>query len=154
MSNKFIFALVGILFVVMIGLTGGLFMIWTKLSATEAQAQDALTNDRHGQQVQALPGTIFPLDTFIVNLADEGGKRYLRVTMDLELTRGTSEADLEKRLSQVRDSILMVLPSKRFEEIRTLEGKTDLRNEIIASLNGLFGHKSISNIYFTEFVVQ
>jgi flagellar FliL protein len=48
----------------------------------------------------------------------------------------------------------MVLPSKRFEEIRTLEGKTSLRNEIIVSLNGLFGQESISNIYFTEFVVQ
>jgi flagellar FliL protein len=154
MSNKLIIALVGILFVVMIGLTGGLFMIWNKLSATEAQAQDALTNDRQGQQVQPAPGTIFPLDTFIVNLADEGGKRYLRVTMDLELTRETSASDLEKRLSQMRDSILMVLPSKRFEEIRTLEGKTNLRNEIIASLNGLFGQESISNIYFTEFVVQ
>ena len=154
MSNKLIFALVGILFVVMIGLTGGLFMIWTKLSSAEAQTQDALIDDRKGNLVQPSPGTIFPLDTFIVNLADEGGKRYLRITMDLELTHGISEAEVEKRLSQMRDSILMVLPSKRFEEIRTLEGKTNLRNEIIASLNGLFGQESISNIYFTEFVVQ
>ncbi|MBW2410985.1 MAG: flagellar basal body-associated FliL family protein [Deltaproteobacteria bacterium] len=154
MSNKLIFALVGILFIVMIGLTGGLFMIWTKLNSAEAQAQDALIDDRNGKLVQSSPGTIFPLDTFIVNLADEGGKRYLRITMDLELTRGISEAEVEKRLSQMRDSILMVLPSKRFEEIRTLAGKTNLRNEIIASLNGLFGQESISNIYFTEFVVQ
>ena len=154
MSNKLIFALVGILFVVMIGLTGGLFMIWTKLSSAEAQTQDALIDDRKGNLVQPSPGTIFPLDTFIVNLADEGGKRYLRITMDLELTSGISEVEVEKRLSQMRDSILMVLPSKRFEEIRTLEGKTNLRNEIIASLNGLFGQESISNIYFTEFVVQ
>ena len=154
MSNKLIFALVGILFVVMIGLTGGLFMIWTKLSSAEAQTQDALIDDRKGNLVQPSPGTIFPLDTFIVNLADEGGKRYLRITMDLELTSGISEGEVEKRLSQMRDSILMVLPSKRFEEIRTLEGKTNLRNEIIASLNGLFGQESISNIYFTEFVVQ
>ena len=154
MSNKIVLALVGILFIVMIGLTGGLFMIWTKLSSAEAQTQDALINDHKGNLVQPSPGTIFPLDTFIVNLADEGGKRYLRITMDLELTRGTSEANVKKRLSQMRDSILMVLPSKRFEEIRTLEGKKNLRNEIIASLNGLFGQESISNIYFTEFVVQ
>jgi flagellar FliL protein len=104
--------------------------------------------------VQQAPGTIFPLQTFIVNLADAGGKRYLRVTMELELTRGTSADDLKNRLPQMRDNILMVLPSKRFEEIRTLEGKTSLRNEIIVSLNGLFGQESISNIYFTEFVVQ
>jgi flagellar FliL protein len=154
MSNKVIFVLVGVLFIVMIGLTGGLFMIWSKLSATEAQAQNELTDDPQSQKMKSPPGAIFPLETFIVNLADEGGKRYLRITMDLELARGTSEADLEKRLSQMRDSILMVLPSKRFEEIRKLEGKTNLRNEIIANLNGLFGQECISNIYFTEFVVQ
>ena len=154
MSNKIVFALVGILFIVMIGLTGGLFMIWTKLSATEAQAHSAAVQNGDGQEMQQGLGIIFPMDTFIVNLADEGGKRYLRITMDLELTQGTVADDLKKRLPQVRDSILMVLPSKRFEEIRTVEGKTNLRNEIIANLNGLFGKESISNIYFTEFVVQ
>ena len=154
MSNKIVFALVGILFVVMIGLTGGLFMIWTKLSTTEAQAHNTAISNEEGQEVQQTPGTIFPMDTFIVNLADEGGKRYLRITMDLELTRGTVADDLKKRLPQMRDSILMVLPSKRFEDIRTVEGKTSLRNEIIANLNGLFGQERISNIYFTEFVVQ
>lgn len=154
MSNKIVFALVGILFVVMIGLTGGLFMIWTKLSTTEAQAHNTAISNEEGQEVQQTPGTIFPMDTFIVNLADEGGKRYLRITMDLELTQGTVADDLKKRLPQMRDSILMVLPSKRFEDIRTVEGKTSLRNEIIANLNGLFGQERISNIYFTEFVVQ
>ena len=154
MSNKIVFALVGILFVVMIGLTGGLFMIWTKLNTTEAQANNTAISNEESQEVQQTPGTIFPMDTFIVNLADEGGKRYLRITMDLELTRGTVSDDLKKRLPQMRDSILMVLPSKRFEDIRTVEGKTSLRNEIIANLNGLFGQERISNIYFTEFVVQ
>ena len=154
MSNKIVLAVIAVLFIVMIGLTGGLFMIWTKLSATEAQAQNAVATEGQGQQMQQAPGTIFPLHTFIVNLADAGGKRYLRVTMELELTRGTSADDLKNRLPQMRDNILMVLPSKRFEEIRTLEGKTSLRNEIIVSLNGLFGQESISNIYFTEFVVQ
>ena len=154
MSNKIVFALVGILFVVMIGLTGGLFMIWTKLSATEAQANTVAITNGESQEMQPGLGTIFPMDTFIVNLADESGKRYLRITMDLELTPETVADDIKKRLPQMRDSILMVLPSKRFEDIRTVEGKTSLRNEIIANLNGLFGHERISNIYFTEFVVQ
>jgi len=54
----------------------------------------------------------------------------------------------------MRDSILMILPSKRFEDIKTLEGKALLRNEIIAKLNSLFGGESIANLFFTEFVVQ
>lgn len=153
MSNKVI-VLVVFLILIMIGMCGGIFMIWTKLTALEARANNTVIQNGQGQEVQQAPGTIFPLDTFIVNLADEGGKRYLRITMDLELKAGTGVDDLQKRLPQMRDSILVVLPSKRFEEIRTVEGKASLRNEIIANLNGLFGHESISNIYFTEFVVQ
>lgn len=154
MSNKIVWIVVAVLFIVMIGLTGGLFMIWTKLSTTEAQAQNAVTTQEQDPQMQQSLGTIFPMDTFIVNLADDGGKRYLRITMDLELTQDTVADDLKKRLPQMRDSILMVLPSKRFEDIRTVEGKTSLRGEIIANLNELFGKESISNIYYTEFVVQ
>ena len=153
MSNKVI-VLVVFLILVMIGMCGGIFMIWTKLTALEARANNTVIQSGQDQEAQQAPGTIFPLDTFIVNLADEGGKRYLRITMDLELTAETVVDDLRKRLPQMRDSILVVLPSKRFEDIRTVEGKASLRNEIIANLNGLFGHESISNIYFTEFVVQ
>ena len=141
-------------FVVMIGLTGGLFMIWSKLSSAQAQIGGAAGTNGNGQQVQQTLGTLFSLDTFIVNLADEGGKRYLRVTMDLEIGANTTESDLQQRLPQMRDSILMVIPSKRFADIRTMEGKIGLRNEIIANLNGLFGREIITNIYFTEFVVQ
>ncbi len=154
MSNKIIIALVAVLFIVMIGLTGGLFIIWTKLSTPAAQANSAVGAEGQDQQTQQSLGPIYSLDTFIVNLADDGGRRYLRVTMDLELANGTIADDIEKRLPQLRDSILMVLPTKRFDDIRTVDGKISLRNEIMANLNGLFRKESISNIFFTEFVVQ
>ncbi len=154
MSNKILILLVAFLFIIMIGLTGGLFMIWSKLSPAQAQVDNSTATNGNGQQVQQPLGTLFSLETFIVNLADEGGKRYLRVTMDLELSDGTIEGELKQRLPQVRDSILMVLPSKRYADIRTMEGKVGLRNEIIANLNGLFGRESITSIYFTEFVIQ
>lgn len=154
MSNKIVVLVVAFLFLVMIALTGGLFMIWSKLSTNEAQADNTMTTEVANQKAQQSLGTIFPLDTFIVNLADQNGKRYLRVTMDLELSDGVVVRDMKQRLPQMRDSILMVLPSKRFEDIRTIEGKIRLRNEIIANLNSIFGKESITNIYFTEFVVQ
>jgi flagellar FliL protein len=154
MSNKILILMVAFLFVIMIGLAGGLFMIWSKMSSAQAQVDVAAGTNGSGQQVQQTPGTLFPLETFIVNLADEGGKRYLRVTMDLELSAGVIENDVQQRLPQIRDSILMVLPSKHFADIRTIEGKTGLRNEILANLNGIFGKESITNLYFTEFVIQ
>jgi flagellar FliL protein len=126
-------------------------MMWNKLSALNTQSNAAAQN----QQVQtAALGKLFPLDTFIVNLADQERSRYLRVTMDLELVAPTDTEKLNQRLPQVRDRILMLLPSKRFADIASTEGKTALRDEMIGKLNGLFPENVITNIFFSEFVVQ
>ena len=160
MSNKLIIIVIGVLMVFMLGLGGGLFMMWNKLSAVSAQAA-ANTNEEPGQEtlaeestVEQMLGPIFALDTFIVNLADKGGNRYLRVTMDLELGNKELEEEITKRLPQVRDSILMILPTKQFADINSVEGKTALRDEMLNKINGFLGQGQISNIYFKEFVVQ
>jgi flagellar FliL protein len=151
MSNKLIFLVVAVLLVVTLGLAGGFFMMWNKLSALNTQSNAAAQN----QQVQtAALGKLFPLDTFIVNLADQERSRYLRVTMDLELVAPTDTEKLNQRLPQVRDRILMLLPSKRFADIASTEGKSALRDEMIGKLNGLFPENVITNIFFSEFVVQ
>ncbi len=153
MSNKLIFLLVTVLLVLTIGLAVGFFMMWSQLSALNTQGSMTATTEAEQGQTATL-GPLFPLDTFIVNLADAGRSRYLRVTMDLELTESTDAAKLNERLSQIRDSVLMILPSKQFDDIASMEGKIALRDEIIAKLNSLFTQNVVSNIFFTEFVVQ
>ncbi len=153
MSNKLIFLLVAVLLVLTVGLGAGLLMMWNKLS--DLNTQNNLVVNPGTQQAQAAaPGPLFSLETFIVNLADQERSRYLRVTMDLELAKSTDAAAINDRLSQVRDSILMILPSRQFGEIASMEGKIALRDEIIARLNSLFNKKVVTNIFFTEFVVQ
>lgn len=153
MSNKLIFLLVAVLLVLTVGLGAGLLMMWNKLS--DLNTQNNLVVNPGTQQAQAAaPGPLFSLETFIVNLADQERSRYLRVTMDLELAKSTDAAMINDRLSQVRDSILMILPSRQFGEIASMEGKIALRDEIIARLNSLFNKKVVTNIFFTEFVVQ
>jgi len=153
MSNKLIFLLVAVLLVLTVGLGAGLLMMWNKLS--DLNTQNNLVVNPGTQQAQAAaPGPLFSLETFIVNLADQERSRYLRVTMDLELAKSTDAAVINDRLSQVRDSILMILPSRQFGEIASMEGKIALRDEIIARLNSLFNKKVVTNIFFTEFVVQ
>ncbi len=153
MSNKLIFLVMAVLMVLTIGLAAGFFMMWNKLSVLSTQADMATTSETGKAQAAAL-GPLYSLNTFIVNLADEGRSRYLRVSMDLELAESTDAGKLTERLSQVRDSILMILPSKQFDEIASMEGKIALRDEIIAKLNSLFANEVVTNIFFTEFVVQ
>ena len=160
MSNKIIIIIIGVLMVFMLGLGGGLFMMWNKLSAlntqTAANASEQPDQDTPDEDapVEEMLGPIYALDTFIVNLADKGGNRYLRVTMDLELGNKELEGEVTKRLPQVRDSILMILPTKQFSDISSVEGKTALRDEMLNRINGFLVQGQITNIYFKEFVVQ
>ena len=153
MSNKLMFLVVAVLLVVTIGLGVGFFMMWSKLSSMNIQANAVASTATGKSQASAL-GPLFSLDTFIVNLADPERSRYLRVTMDLELVAATDADKLNERLPQIRDRLLMILPSKQFDDIASMEGKTALRDEIISKLNGLFPKNVITNIFFTEFVVQ
>ena len=159
MSNKILIILIGVVMILMLGLGGGLFMMWNKLSAMETRSQNSAEEAEQGDQDSSVPvdkllGPIFSLDTFIVNLADKGGKRYLRMTIDLELDSEELESEVKKRLPQVRDSILTILPTKRFDDISSAKGKTALRDQMLERINGLLARGRVTNIYFKEFVVQ
>ena len=158
MSNKLMIIMMGVLVLLMVSIGGGLFMMWSKVSAldqvvnpqVEDESKDA--NDKTVKDNIIRP--LFPLDTFIVNLADTGGNRFLRTTMELELIDEDHRDEMENRLPQIRDCILMILPTRKYQDIQTMDGKIALRTEIIAKLNDILKNDVITNIYFTEFVTQ
>ena len=96
----------------------------------------------------------YPLDSFIVNLADPGGRRYLNIKIVLELSDKELIDHLKIQVPQIRDRILMILPTKTFKDIQSVEGKNSLRTEIIGELNSLLQEGKITSLYFQEFVVQ
>jgi flagellar protein FliL len=48
----------------------------------------------------------------------------------------------------------MILPTKTYEDVSTTDGKIALRKQIMEKINSLMTKGSVTNIYFTEFVVQ
>ena len=154
MSKKVLIIIIGI-FLVSLSLTWlGFWILWNKVNPVDPQRERNPKQKAEAGHALAIMGPIFSLDTFIVNLKDEEGKRYLRITMALEVSDGTTQAEVEKRLPQVRHRILMTLPSKKYDDIRSGEGKIRLRDEIITKLNSLLTTGKVTDIYFTEFVVQ
>jgi flagellar FliL protein len=153
MSNKLLIVIAAV-FLLMMGMMGaGFFILWSKMASapqTVAAGQQNVAEEVPENTI----GPLFSLSTFIVNLADQGGKRYLRITIDLELTDEKIKEKLEKRLPQIRDQVLMIIPSKTFEELSSSQGKSALRDELIIKLNGLLKNDYVKNIYFTEFVIQ
>ncbi len=99
-------------------------------------------------------GTMFPLDSFIINLSGEGGKRFLKLTIELEMSNPTLSDEITVNLPKIKDSILILLSSKKFKDIYKVEGKFKLRNEIIDRINRFLVTGQVRNVYFTEFVIQ
>ncbi len=141
---------VAVLFMGMVG--AGFFILWNKIS--QMPQNPAAVEEIPVEEEENVMGPLYSLDTMIVNLADHGGKRYLRVTMALELSDPEAATTIESRLPQVRDAILMILPTKTYDEVGTTEGKIALRSEVMEKINSLMTKGRINNIYFTEFVVQ
>ena len=141
---------VAVLFMGMVG--AGFFILWNKVS--QVPVDPSKVAEMAVEEEENVIGPLYPLDTMIVNLSDDGGKRYLRVTMALELSDPESVDTIESRLPQIRDAVLMILPTKTYDDVSTTDGKIALRNQVMEKINTLMTKGRVNNIYFTEFVVQ
>ena len=99
-------------------------------------------------------GVMFPMDPFIVNLAGSEGKRFLKVTIFLELSTPEVHEEIKGTIQKVTDSILVLLSSKAFEDVYTVQGKFKLKGEITTRVNRFLVVGHIKDAYFTEFIIQ
>lgn len=98
--------------------------------------------------------TTVPLDPFVLNLADRG--RYLKMTVQLELSDESYVELVNQKIPQLRDTIITLVSSKSVNSISSPEGKFQLKDEILFRANQILGGEKdiIKNLYFTEFVMQ
>jgi flagellar FliL protein len=98
--------------------------------------------------------TIWPMEAFIVNIADVSGERYLKLVVQLELSEVEAVTELEQIKPRLRDTILDLLSPKTLKELMDLAGKQRLREDIAGRVNNVLTRGKVNRVYFTEFVVQ
>lgn len=150
MMKIIIIAVVAILLLVGVGV--GAYLMGAG-SSDKKEPEKASSESTKETTVQPV-GPMVAMDDFIVNILDTEGTRYLKASMTLELANPESSAEVEERKAQIRDAILLYLSSKTFDEIRDLQGKLQLRADLIGRINGLLTTAKVKTIYFTDFVVQ
>ena len=99
-------------------------------------------------------GPMYPLDQFIVNLFSEDGSRYLKTTINLEMSIPELATELDAKKPLIRDIIIKALSAKSYEEISTIAGKENLKDEIVTNVNTVLKDGKINNVFFTDFVIQ
>jgi flagellar FliL protein len=107
----------------------------------------------------------------IVNLADPGGYRFLRITIVLEFLPSspnyytlradrqlevdeTFRAEIDRQRPIIDNVITNVLTSKTFDQIFTVEGKEQLRMELQENLNRQLRNRYVQRVLITDFVIQ
>ncbi len=98
--------------------------------------------------------TIWPMDAFVINIAETNGERYLKIVMQLEVSHPEVVKELEKLNPRLRDSILDLLTPKTYKDLMDLAGKQRLREDIAGRINNILQNGKVTKVYFTDFVIQ
>ncbi len=149
---KLILIVVGVL-----ALAGGGYFAYTNFFQEKPVEELKKEEGTDGEKAEELPpglGVMFTMDPFVVNLAGSEGKRFLKVTATLELSSPEVNPEFEENLQKITDSILVLLSSKSFEDVYSVQGKFKLKDEITTRVNRFLVVGHVKDAYFTEFIVQ
>jgi flagellar FliL protein len=94
------------------------------------------------------------LDPFTTNINDGTGRRFLKVSLSLEVADQAGADELKKMMPNIQDKILMLLSSQTMESISTLEGKERLRSQILREANTFMHASKISKVNYSQFIIQ
>lgn len=102
---------------------------------------------------QVVSEKTFELGEFLVNLADEDGKRYLKVKIYLGHDEKKLDEELEAKKPVIRDAVISILRTKKAADI-TPKNMNNIKLEIIQRINVMFKEGQLNNVYFYDILVQ
>lgn len=105
------------------------------------------------KHVRPTIGPTLALDSFIVNLADEAGNRYLKLTIDLELGNA-SEEEVKRLMPRFRDQVILHLSGLKMQHVLKNETKIEIKKKMMDIGKEAFGKGGIKSVYIKEFVMQ
>ena len=142
-----LFIIIGVVALVVLG-GGGYFGYTTFMSKGEEKSEKPAA-EAGKKEAKVI---LFSMDPFVVNLSEPG--RYLKVTMQFELSGEADEKSIPEKMPILRDVIITLIGNQTFEYAASSEGKIQLKEDILLRTNRVFGKEVFRNLYFTEFVMQ
>ncbi len=141
-------------------------------TAAAPNEETAANHEASAPPEEVTPGQGIMIDTStkIVNLAEPGGKKFIRVTATLEFAPpagfsslpeeektaelSTFTTEINSKIPVLDDTIVTLLSSKDFASVYSTEGKDTLRQEIMEAINTRLPEYKVIYVYFKEFVMQ
>ena len=99
-------------------------------------------------------GPMVNIEEFVVNIISADNPHYVKASLTVELSSAEAQPEVEQRMPQVRDAVLLLIGNKTYEELQDLQGKRQLKAELKSKINSFLQTGKVRAIYFTNFVVQ
>lgn len=147
-SRGKLFVMLGVLLVVL--LAGGGAAFW--MMRTPAEAAEAVAKPKDLSKAGMVT-----FEPFIVNLADPGAKRFLRINVRLIVADPEEAEHIQTSdvvLMQLRSDILDLLTEQTSDRIVSPDGKAALKKEIAERAHPTIAPAEVDDVLFSDFVVQ
>jgi flagellar protein FliL len=120
---------------------------------SESTSSEAEMSENKATQIEPL-GPLLKMEDFVVNIMHKDATRFLKIGITLEAKDMESNERIKSRMPQITDAVLLLVGNKQFDQIKDLQGKLQLKADLIAHINSLIGIDEVNDIFFTDFVVQ
>lgn len=126
------------------------------VEATSSQASSGERGDHWGSKSKdkGAADRVVTLDDIVVNPAGTGGRRYIKVDVALELGEHGDVEWVQSRSYQMKDLIIRELTARTVDELTDPVAKEEMRESMIFELNRLLDENTVTNLLFTEYVIQ
>lgn len=140
--------LIGVVALLVVG--GGGAGYWFTRPAVDAAASEQAAPEEEGESV-------ISFEPFVVNLADGGGGRYLRVNVQLVMAGAEAGAEIEEDAVakvRLRSEVLDLLTQQNSDTLMTPEGKAALKQAISERASQSVASHKVKDVLFSDFIVQ
>jgi flagellar basal body-associated protein FliL len=163
MKNK-LGLLLGLFNTVVIAAVLGLF-VYTKIifkrpPITESKERARLLANKNKAAKPPAKSMIITLDPVSANLdpyTDTDGKQkvhYVSLTIAVEIRDEKEESKFDTAKPVVLDRVIQNLGKKKFEDLNQVQGRYVFRSQIIDAANDYLGAPIVTEIYFSDFLLQ
>lgn len=153
-KTKLIIIIAAALVILLLAGGGALFFFLSKEDPEEQKKEQQMEVPVPVVEQKVEIGPMIDIENFVVNIIGSDTNHYVKASLTLELSNEPAKEEVTKRMPQIRDSILLLVSNKTYEELQDLQGKKQLKAELMSKINGILQRGSVNAIFFTEFVVQ
>lgn len=141
-------------------------------------------NSSEEESEEVIRGLIIDLGDFVLNLSDSTARRYLKANVAIELTKKETdpganpeppksgghgghgeapapdpmkiiEAEINQFKPSIRDAVISTLSSKTSDELSSIAGKEEAKEQIKETVNAIFaGEREVLRVSFGNFIIQ